>query len=137
MLVQLGIPRGKYLQGEVQTRAAKFESGNYSFENGGMANILKQLKWETFKERRRSCRLKLFYKGIKGKGISIPTDELKSPLRRFRNQHPLRFQLPILGLLFISIVSSLKHSEIGMRSVCLLYPQQMVWGIACLDSHHY
>ena len=74
-------PSGKTLQDElekVQSRAARFVTANYNFETGSMTKILKQLKWESFKQRRKGRRLVLFYKGLKGQA-SIPADDLKTP----------------------------------------------------------
>ena len=51
----------------VQKRAARFVTGNYSYENGSMTGILGQLKWESLKKRRKDNRLILLYKGLKGK----------------------------------------------------------------------
>ena len=87
-------PSGKTLQDEkVQDRAARFVTGNYNFENGSVAKILEQLKWESLKQRRNGSRLLLFYKGLKGQA-SIPVDDLKTPLRHARNHHSEPFQVP-------------------------------------------
>ena len=58
-----------------------------------MTGILEQLKWESLKKRRKDNRLKLLYKGLKGKA-RIPTDDLVPKTRRCRNQHSMAFQLP-------------------------------------------
>ena len=58
-----------------------------------MTGILGQLKWESFKKRRKDNRLILLYKGLKGKA-RIPTDDLIPKTRRGRNQHSLAFQTP-------------------------------------------
>ena len=78
----------------VQKRAARFVTGNYSYETGSMTGILGQLKWESLKERRKDNRLILLYKGLKGK-VSVPTDDLIPKTRRCRNQHSMAFQTPI------------------------------------------
>ena len=78
---------------KVQNRAARFVTGNYVFETGSMTGILGQLKWESFKKRRKDSRLILLYKGLKGKA-RIPTDDLIPKNRRCRNQHSLAFQIP-------------------------------------------
>ena len=78
----------------MQKRAARFVTGNYSFETGSMTGILGQLKWESLKKRRKDNRLILLYKGLKGKA-SVPTDDLIPKTRRARNQHSLAFQTPI------------------------------------------
>ena len=57
-------PSGVGLQNElekVQNRVARFVTGNYNFETGSMTGILEHLKWESFKKRRRDCRLILLY----------------------------------------------------------------------------
>ena len=90
-------PPGVVLQEElesVQKRAARFVTGNYSYETGSMTGILGQLKWESLKKRRKDNRLILLYKGLKGKA-SVPTDDLIPKTRRCRNQHSMAFQTPI------------------------------------------
>ena len=77
----------------VQKRAARFVTRNYSYETGSMADILEELKWETHQKRRKDNRLILLYKGLKGKA-RIPTDDLIPKYRRCRNQHSLVFQIP-------------------------------------------
>ena len=72
----------------VQRRAARFVTRNYSYETGSMTGILKELKWETLKKRRKDNRLILLYKGLKGKA-RIPTDDLIPKNRRCRNQHSM------------------------------------------------
>ena len=52
---------------KVQNRAARFVTGNYVFETGSMTGILRQLKWESLKKRRKDSRLILLYKGLKVK----------------------------------------------------------------------
>ena len=59
----------------VQKRAARFVTRNYSYETGSMTGILEELKWETLQKRRKDNRLILLYKGLKGKA-RIPTDDL-------------------------------------------------------------
>ena len=90
-------PLGVVLQEElesVQKRAARFVTGNYSYETGSMTGILGQLKWESLKKRRNNNKLILLYKGLKGKA-SVPTDDLIPKTRRTRNQHSMAFQTPI------------------------------------------
>ena len=77
----------------VQKRAARFVTRNYSYEAGSMTGILEELKWETLQKRRKDNRLILLYKGLKGKA-RIPTDDLIPKNRRCRNQHSLVFQIP-------------------------------------------
>ena len=82
---------GAVLQEELksmQKRAARFVTGNYSYETGSMTGILGQLKW------RKDNRLILLYKGLKGKD-SVPTDDLIPKTRHCRNQHSMAFQAPI------------------------------------------
>ena len=90
-------PPGVVLQEKlesVQKRAARFVTGNYSYEIGSMTGILGQLKWESLKKRRKDNRFILLYKGLKGKA-SVPTDGLIPKTRRTRNQHSMPFQTPI------------------------------------------
>ena len=90
-------PPGGDLQEElksVQKCAARFVTGNYSYETGSMAGILGQLKWESLKKRRKDNRLILLYKGLKGKA-SVPTDGLIHKTRHCRNQHSVAFQTRI------------------------------------------
>ena len=93
-----GIPPLKRRNGkgvaQLQKRAARFVTGNYSYETWSMTGILGQLKWESLKKRRKDKRLILLYKGLKGKA-SIPTDDLIPKTRRGRNQHSMAFQTPI------------------------------------------
>ena len=84
MAVWFGTPPGVVLQEEfesVQKRAARFVTGNYSYETGSMTGILGQLKLECLKKRRKDNRLVLLYKGLKGKA-SLPTDDLIPKTRR-------------------------------------------------------
>ena len=81
---------------KVQKRAARFVTGNYIYETGSMTGILKQLKWESLKKRRKDSRLIMLYKGLKG-AVSILTNDLVPPIRRTRNHHSLAFQIPMAG----------------------------------------
>ena len=68
-------PQSILLQDElkkVQKRAARFVTGNYVYETGSTTGILKQLKWESLKKKRKDSRLIMLYKGLKG-AASIPT----------------------------------------------------------------
>ena len=90
-------PQGVVFQEEleiVQKCAARFMTGNYSYETGSMTGTLGHLKWESLKKRRKDNRLILLYKGLKGKA-SVPTDDLIPKTRRCRNQHSMAFQTPI------------------------------------------
>ena len=89
-------PHPEKLQEElekVQNRAARFVTRNYVYETGSMTGILRQLKWESLKKRRKDNRLILLYKGLKGKA-RIPTVDLIPKTRRGRNQHSLAYQIP-------------------------------------------
>ena len=77
--------------------AARFVTGNYSYETGSITGILGQLKWESLKKRRKDNRLILLFKGLKGKA-SVPTDDLIPKTRRARNQHSMEFQTPIANI---------------------------------------
>ena len=66
----------------VQKRAARFVTRNYSYETGSMTGILEKLKWETLQKGRKDNRLVLLYKGHHHHHI------------RFR----ARFPLPRVGL---------------------------------------
>ena len=53
-------PQGVVSQEEIeklQNRAARFLTSNYCFETGSMTGILKNLRWESLKKRRRDSRL--------------------------------------------------------------------------------
>ena len=78
----------------VQKRDARFVTGNYNYETGSMTGILGQLKRESLKKRKKDNRLKLLFKGLKGKA-SVPTDDLIPKTGRCRNQHSMAFQTPI------------------------------------------
>ena len=87
---------GKILQDELekmQSRAARFVTGNHNFETGSMTKILEKLKWESLKQRRKGSRHILFYKGLKGQA-NIPADDLKTPFRQARNHCSKPFQIP-------------------------------------------
>ena len=77
----------------VQKRAARFVTRNYSYETGSMTGILEELTWETLLKRRLGDRLILLYKGLKGKART-PTDDLIPKNRPCRNQHSVVFQIP-------------------------------------------
>ena len=77
----------------LQKRAARFVTRDYSNRTGSMTDILEELKRETLQKRRKDNRLILLYKGLKGKA-RIHTDGLIPKNRRCRNQHYLVFQIP-------------------------------------------
>ena len=72
-------------------KAAKFVTGNYTYETGNKTGIPEQLKWESLKKRRKDSRLIMLYKCLKG-AVSIPTDDLVPENRRTRNHQSLAFQ---------------------------------------------
>ena len=93
-------PQSILLQDEldkVQKRAARFVTGNYTFETGRMTGILEQLNWKSLKKRRKDSRLIMLYKGLKG-AASISKNDLDLPIRRTRNHHSLAFQTPLIGI---------------------------------------
>ena len=61
-----------------------------------MTGILKQLKWESLKKRRKDSRLIMLYKGLKG-AASISTNDLVPRIRRTRDHYSLAFQIPMAG----------------------------------------
>ena len=63
-------------------------SASINYETGSMTGILRQLKWESLKKRRKDNRLILLYKGLKGKA-SVPTDDRITKTRRCRNQYSI------------------------------------------------
>ena len=50
----------------MQKRAARFVTRNFSYETGSMTGILEELKWDTLQKRRKDNRLIIMYKGLKG-----------------------------------------------------------------------
>ena len=92
-------PQSILLQDElekVQKRVARFVTGNYVYETGSMTGILKQLKRESLKKRRKDSRLIMLYEGLKG-AASLPIQDLVPSIRRTRNHHSLAFQIPMAG----------------------------------------
>ena len=51
----------------MQNPAARFVTRNITREEGSMADILGQIKWESLQKRRKDNRLILLYKGLKVK----------------------------------------------------------------------
>ena len=128
-------PPGVVLQEElenVQKRAARFVTGNYSYETGSMTGILGQLKWESLKKRRKDNRLILLYKGLKDKA-SVPTDDLIPKTRRCRNQDSMAFQTPIANT-DVYVASSLGLSGIWMPSPILWSHLMKMQRIVLLSS---
>ena len=79
---------------KVQRTAAKFVTGNYTYETGSMSSNLEQLKWESLKKRKNDSILLMLYKSLKG-AASILTNDLVPSNRRTRNHHSLTFQAGI------------------------------------------
>ena len=102
-------PQSIHLQDElekVQKTAARFVTGNYvDYETGSMTGILKQLKWESLKKRRKDSRLIILYKGLKG-AASIPTNDVTPPSGVPGIISPWHSKSQWLGLIYTSPVSS-------------------------------
>ena len=75
---------------KVQKRAARFVTGNYTYETGSMTGSLEHLKWESLKKRAKNSRLIILYKRLKG-AASIPTSDLVPPNRHTSNERSLAF----------------------------------------------
>ena len=118
---------------KVQNRAARFVTGTYNLETGGMTGILEHLKWESIKKRRRDSRLILLYKGLKGKA-SIPTDDLIRWLGAAGMIILWHIRSPLLTLIIISVAFSPRPLGIGMHFQTLLSPLLKVSRIVLLSS---
>ena len=77
----------------VQKRAARFLTRNYSYETGSMTGILEELKRETLQKRRKDNSLILMYKGLNGKARILTVDLIPNN-RLCRNHHSMFFQIP-------------------------------------------
>ena len=99
---------------KVQKRAARFVTGNYIYETGSMTGILKQLKWESLKKRRRDSRIIMLYKGLKG-AASIPMNDLSPQFGMSESIFLWRFKPPLLILTCTRAVSSPRLLEIGIH----------------------
>ena len=97
----------------VQNRAARFVTSNYYFETGSMTGILKNLRWESLKKRRRDSRLILLYTCLKG-AASIPTDDLFPQLGVAEIITLWHFRSTLQELIFTGDPSSIRPLEIGM-----------------------
>ena len=117
----------------VQKRAARFVTRNYSYETGSMTGILEELKWETLQKRKKDNRLILMYKGLKGKA-RIPTDDPipKKSVAEINTQWPFRF--PLLVRIPIRKASFPKQSGTGMPSLIHSSPLLNCRTIAYLNS---
>ena len=115
-------PPGVVLQEElesVQKRAARFVTGNYSYETGSITGILGQLKWESLKKRRKDNRLILLYiKVLKVKPV-YQQMTLSPKLGIVGISTLWHFRLPLPIQMFIKVASSLRLSGIGMPSPIL------------------
>ena len=143
---QVRDPHCNGLNGElenVQKRAARFVTRNYSRESGSMTGILEELKWETLQKRRKDNRLIILYKGLKGKA-RIPTVDLipppqkkkkkqkKTGVAEINTQWPFRF--PLLVKTPIRKASFPKLSGTGMSSLVLSSPLPNCRTTAYLNS---
>ena len=106
----------------VQKRAARFVTGNYSYETGNMTGILGQLKWESLKKRRKDNRLTLLYKGLNFLKVKPVYQQmtLSPKLGMLEISTLWHFRLPLLIQMFIKVASSPRLSGIGM-------PSQILW----------
>ena len=80
---------------KVRNRAARFETRNYTREEGSMTGILEQLKLESLMKKGKDNRLLMLYKCLKGKARK-PTYYLVLKTRCCRNQYSMAFQTPDL-----------------------------------------
>ena len=104
----------------MQKRAARFVTGNYSYETGSMPGILGQLKWESLKKRRKDNRLILLYKLKVLKVKPVYQQMTLSPKLGVVEISTLwHFRLPLLIQMFINVASSPRLSGIGMPSPIL------------------
>ena len=115
-------PTGVVLQEElesVQKRAARFVTGNYSYETGSMTGILVQLNWESLKKRRKDTRLIYYYiKVLKVKPV-YQQMTLSPKLGVVEITTLWHFRLPLPTQMFIKVVSSPRLLGIGMPSPIL------------------
>lgn len=75
----------------VQRKAARFATSNYTREPGTVTTILQNLGWQTLENRRKMARLTLFYKSINVEAaVNIPP-YLTKPTTRTRQYHSQRF----------------------------------------------
>ena len=118
---------------KVQNRAARFITGNYNFETGGMTCILEHLKWEYPKKRRRDSSLILLYNGLKGKA-SIPTYDLIPLIRRCRNDHSMVYLVPIANTDIYKCSFSPRPYGIGIHFQTVLSPLLKVPRMVLLSS---
>ena len=106
-------PQSLVLQEElesVQKRAARFVTGNYSYETGSMTGILGQLKWESLKKSRKDNRL-ILLNDLKVKPVyQLMTLSTKLGIVEISTLWHFRLPLPIQ--MFIKVASSSRLSGI-------------------------
>ena len=78
----------------VQRRAARFVTNNYSKELGSVAESLRKLQWESLERRRQNIRLSLFHKIHYGLVDIIPSQYMTPYTRQSRHYHHLAYQVP-------------------------------------------
>ena len=103
----------------VQKRAARFVTRNYSYETGSMTGILEELKWETLQKRRKDNRLILLYKGLKGKPEFLQMTQ-RTGVQETNTHWSFRF--PLLVKMPTRKVSFPKLPGTGMSSLILSSP---------------
>ena len=115
----------------VQKRAARFVTGNYSYETGSMTGILEELKWETLQKRRNDNRLILMYKGLKPEPLQMTLSQ-RTGVAEINTQWSFRF--PLLIRIPIRKASFHKQSGTGMPSLIHSSPLLNCRTIAYLNS---
>jgi len=78
----------------VQRRAARFVTNNYSKSPGTVTQTLNQLQWESLERRRQNTRLSLFHKIHYGLVDITPSQYMTPYSRSSRHYHPLAYQIP-------------------------------------------
>ena len=110
----------------VQKRAARFVTRNYSYETGSMTGILEELKWETLQKRRKDNRLILLYKGLKVKPeFLLMTLSQRTGYAEIHTHWSFRF--PLLVKMPTRKVSFPKLSGTGILSSPLLNCRTIVY----------
>ena len=144
MAVRFGDPRpsappppGVVLQEvleSVQKRAARFVTGNYSYETGSMTGILEQLKWESLKKSRKDNRQTSYIKVLKVKPV-YQQMTLFPKLGAVEISTLWHFRLTLLIQMFTNVASSPRLSGIGMHSPSLWSHLLKMQRIVLLSSH--
>jgi len=75
----------------VQRRAARFVTGDTAWTSS-VTSMLKDLGWESLKDRRRDIRLALFYKAVHGLTAISTIHILIRADERTRSSHPYKFR---------------------------------------------